>query len=900
MNRRDFFERTLPNTGTKYMMSVGLNKPVWFDSLDDLEVGASYHVTNSSSSDLYYGTAAFDAKERKQKNVEAKKSLYIDLDVGPEPEKYSNQKEALQAAQLFPLSPSLIVSSGRGIHLYWTFDTDVPKQRWDLLATKLKEHAAEVGVTQDGAVTSDSARYLRMPGSVNHKNGATVQVLPYDKGDYTLQQIESWLGAPKPALGVLHAVTADDLSDGAANPSQKYYAKHMVQYCNMFAKTLQIEGKGLREDLWHNQLQVLSFCEDGDEYAHKISKGHDTYSYAETEEKFQYKLANKNAPTKCSTFAKKTKACEGCPYYTDTGSPLHTGTGQDPSIPKGWGQDELGIFRWRVDDNGVATKYYVTKQFILRDLEYVFGDPVELWATKVNTSTNERTTVSFELGRVPDKTHFFASCASKGITFRDIKDSQLFGEFILSWTIEIQGNRKAVVDNRLGWDQGSFVAGRRKYTTDHNGALRVETCRLRERYQQINQLYEPTGKADPWHTATSILCRQKRWSAVAAILSSFAAPLTAIAGTRCSVMAFTSRGSGTGKTATLKLASSIWGHPVQSMMQLNDTENAVLDRVSYLNSLPIIWDEIRHKEPEKFMEMVFNLTQGREKARLDRAANAKATRTWHTMMLVASNRSIADYAIATASDRSEAGRVRVFEIAIPELGADFDTTLEQAEAGLEDNYGVVGEKYLEYIVENRDTIKTLMTGFADQWRKSVKASANERMWVAACTAVVTAAIIVNKLGLMKFDTKEFITELKGWYKQQQDDLLQAFGKPTELGTDFISEYIAHVRGNMYIVNRMPKPGPGGPVKFLETPSRPDNPVKAVLSIDTGQTSTLRVPRAEFDNWCRTTKQAAPRDVLKGLKAPVRYVALDLAAKANSRVRCYDITIPKQGSTTAQS
>lgn len=88
---------------------------------------------------------------------------------------YAKQKEAADALSAFckkrefPL-PSLIVSSGYGLHCYWTMTRELPVDEWYSTASKFKQLLATDGMLVDPSRTSNPASILRPVGTTNKKN----------------------------------------------------------------------------------------------------------------------------------------------------------------------------------------------------------------------------------------------------------------------------------------------------------------------------------------------------------------------------------------------------------------------------------------------------------------------------------------------------------------------------------------------------------------------------------------------------------------------------------------------------------------------------------------------------------------------------------------------------------
>jgi hypothetical protein len=87
-----------------------------------------------SPREVFFGCASFlTADGRKGENVQAARAFWLDLDVG-EGKVYATQEDAFAALCAFEaalgLPPSLVVNSGRGLHVYWAMDADAARFPW--------------------------------------------------------------------------------------------------------------------------------------------------------------------------------------------------------------------------------------------------------------------------------------------------------------------------------------------------------------------------------------------------------------------------------------------------------------------------------------------------------------------------------------------------------------------------------------------------------------------------------------------------------------------------------------------------------------------------------------------------------------------------------------------------
>ena len=103
-------------------------------------------------------------------NARALKSFFIDLDCG-EGKPYPTLESGLDALRSFCKATGLpkpsILRSGRGAHVYWILEEQMPVAEWKPHAEQLKQLCMDNSFDIDYAVPADVARVLRTPES-NH------------------------------------------------------------------------------------------------------------------------------------------------------------------------------------------------------------------------------------------------------------------------------------------------------------------------------------------------------------------------------------------------------------------------------------------------------------------------------------------------------------------------------------------------------------------------------------------------------------------------------------------------------------------------------------------------------------------------------------------------------------
>ena len=171
----------------------------------------------------------------------------------------------------------------------------------------------------------------------------------------------------------------------------------------------------------------------------------------------------------------------------------------------------------------------------------------------------------------------------------------------------------------------------------------------------------------------------------------------------------------------MMLAQAVWGHPRGGMSTLNDTTNSMMKKITDLRSLPLYWDELRTKgQLEKVIDIIFSVTQGKGKARLNKDITQADAEPFTTMFIVASNYGLAD-TVFSQTESTDAGGLRLFEIE-PEAQ---ETTLTSYSANqlmlkVQDNYGVAGAAYAAWLAQNRVVVEQMLEGVSRRSEQGIR------------------------------------------------------------------------------------------------------------------------------------------------------------------------------------
>jgi hypothetical protein len=192
---------------------------------------------------------------RRVENIRQFRALYIDID-GVEGDQIGCSYRILELAEKKEIpKPTMIVNSGRGIHVYWRI-VNAPYgalQTWqeleDYLYYKLKHLGADMAAT-------DGARILRLPGTINSKNNSICRALLIDDSiEYSMYDLREEYLNYKNRGKQLEFVEAKKSTNNKviANSFFNSYSLHMTRSNDilLLCKLRNYDVKGYRNMILH-------------------------------------------------------------------------------------------------------------------------------------------------------------------------------------------------------------------------------------------------------------------------------------------------------------------------------------------------------------------------------------------------------------------------------------------------------------------------------------------------------------------------------------------------------------------------------------------------------------------------------------------------------------------------
>jgi hypothetical protein len=712
---------------------------------------------------------------RQAKDCKKKKALYVDIDCGPT-KAYSNSavaaKHLVKACSGNHLpNPSIVLESGNGLHIYWVLDKPIPAGEWKTLARKLKAACRNAGLDVDSKVTTDPARILRPPETFNMKDRDHPKRVVVGKGNYHPERLYNY-NSLSLMLPVEVGPDDDNQLSGAASssPAALAAAVSVVDMMNgvdmgpfnskkeheqtQLAQQMLSHLKAPKYFTYDNWLRVgaalfdaagASMNPDTSEWKDLWdgwSQHSDKYDAAEIEEKWEEEFPKFRDVHIASLI-----------YMAAQEGFVFPNAMRNVDYPPGYIATDFGTIR---EPRGEEDSPTFVMSAHLHDVEVCIDKEcgVSLTARSINPISKRRmdlevSTVSLNNGGAKDE------IGRAGVSIRDprhMKEISMFMDSFMDHIAKTRGVSDAV--NSFGWchrgGQDAFATGRNVYWEKQAPTEGVTVA------PELRDLYTPQGGLATWQNVVQPIINQGRQEINVAIATAFASPLIKFTGITGTVLSLYSRDSGTGKSTALRAAQSVWGRPQGGVLALDDTINAVTKRLEMLQNLPAYWDEVRmHHVASDFIKMIFQLSQGKGKSRLNSAAKLQHTGTWNTLITVAGNERLHSHMDRIASN-TNAGALRLFELEVSAPGVS-DQTLTQRMGeidAVEENYGTAGGLYATWLAQNMDLARNIVKDCMAKFDTALGPTQDERFWLALVSTLYAGAYIATlKIHVLRFDLK---------------------------------------------------------------------------------------------------------------------------------------------------
>jgi hypothetical protein len=824
----EFLRKIWPPTGL-YIIARLTPKGFRHQVCESIQEAANYALEfDKQGVPTYHACATFQSRDvetvrpngevwhqvRVRKNVRSLKCFWMDLDVEPGNEKkFESQEAAIDGLIEFlgetQLPMPMVISSGGGVHIYWTLNNEIQPEAWKATAEGLKQLSAKLGFKSDPACTSDSARVLRPVGTTNRKNASVPrpveligESVPLDFATFNgivLRGLSDAGIKPPEAVRQVEAKTETINQDLAVKSSfPPCSGQKVAERCAQLRAVRDTRGQ-VSEPHWYAAIQLLCHSVEGDALIHEWSKGYEGYTEGETNRKIAQVRGQNLGPTLCATFESRNPAgCDSCPFKGKISSPAQLGT-QITSAPAPVVEvriaDKLvqltipvppapftrgaegGIY---IEEDGITHKIY---EYDLYPVELAYDEQLGYETTRwrhflPNEGWKECVLRSSLLARPVE---FESALRDNHIRPLVRGKIAMYGDYYI---------RKISADSKMrklfrsqGWKENNteFVLGDKLYRKDE-----VVQAGFSHGTEGFLKPFHSRGSLDAWRALTSVLDNPKFEPHAFMLLLAFAAPLLKLAGrqgfTVCAL-----GDSGAGKSTMGMFMSSVYGHPDAGWIKRDNTQLARIQRLGAHFSLPAYMDEASTIAPKELRDLIYMIPTGKGRDSMRQDYSLREGAEWATIFVTSTNDSLQSK-LQLEKANAEAEGLRLFEFRFPKA-REFGPISKIIPAAVQENYGLAGEKYIEGLVNHQDAIRSKLKTVVEEAEARFQMDDKERFWSQAIALTLYGGELAREWGLIEFDPQRIVPWLQSETRRMRHNLAEGMAGSVAVLGDYLNEHI---------------------------------------------------------------------------------------------------------------
>lgn len=838
MKPLEFLADVLPSPGNGMYCTVELSttrkEHQFVSNLEEIKP----HVKRwlGKQRDIYFALATFEGNRRRAENAVSIRSIFIDMDG------YESKKAAALALSEFLSKTGLdsfgsphIVASGGGLHCYWPLTEDADITTWKPIAENFKRLCHQENLAIDMTVTADAARVLRIPGTMNFKKkygeprpvkfllqgtgpidlkrfGATVRSLLTDayapaSNDFVADRVVIDGKRPTKAAAKRSAVAEAMMSNSVTHFDSIWLKSERGVGCAQLEYYKAHAAEDGMEPLWRGLLSWTKVCDDGGEYAVRLSEMHPY-----PPDRMRQKLADIKGPYPCIKMdGENPGVCPSCPHWGKITNALALGrdvrvadgpkvfdiplNAVNEAVPEEEALDVEDGFTSEEDEGKNAENVHTRrverglppKGFFFGSKGGIFAEIREKDATGVEVKT-QVPVLPYDLFvvdmlRMEEKEHYAHLMAvktvgpadtpakqhteytpiimpSKSVVSRDeilkcLATHNIYAAhgmamdpylctYVRACVEESSLMHRAVdVPIQFGWQKDHSFVYNNRIFRPDGSEIPVPMPGL----ENINRFTASKGTLRDWRKPWDLIIRREMYTMLGLCLDSFGSTLMNFSDHEGFVWHIGSTESGTGKSLTLSLKAGVWGHPIRYRTSKGTSAVALQQRAGLLNSLPLLVDETTAKSRENtewMPTLIFDIAEGQGKERMESGSNKERINN-STWSLTATLTSNLHLTDVLTGARAHSSNGELMRMLewTPTKELVFSADELTQLKELRRNYGVAGEAWLRWLVPNRKQAQDIWQKTHAHLKGVMGFTDAERYWHAACTNTISAGILLG-------------------------------------------------------------------------------------------------------------------------------------------------------------
>jgi hypothetical protein len=846
LTRQQFLGAVLAPEGKYCVVGIsgkGAPSQRFFDTLT--QVDAAVDELEAQQVNSFVAVASYNNDtDRTAANVKYLKSFFLDLDVGGgNDKKYPDQQSAVADVKRFVkelrLPRPMLVNSGNGVHVYWPLTEPLARPQWKVIATRLKMACLMAGVKIDAKVTSDAARILRAVGSNNWKNPgnplpvSVLNLVPaVDVASFRAvlgvndEMLES--ATERPINEVTKALI--EQKNDVAPSSFRLILKKSAEGkgCNQILHAVQHQEEVL-EPLWRAVLSTAKFCKDGERAIHIVSSKHPDYNAVQT----QAKADAIQGPYSCTAYWEENPdGCEGCVHKGKITNPIALGRGElataspednvipnpkpeaaqvtytIPEYPFPFARGAHGgivVKKKDEDGNPDDDMIYENDFYLVQTID----DPLQGMSGLFRLHLPQDGVREFmiPLKEMISRDLFGKRIAEQGVSTIGKQVESLMAYSNMSVKKYQASSRAARSRVQFGWADNytSFIVGDRQITATATLYSPPSSVTI-----SLMNPYRKQGTLEEWKKLANTYNRPGMEPYMFGLFLAFGSPLAAFMSERCGIVNFFSPESGTGKTTILRMINSVFGHPDDTMLIKEDTQNSRINRVGVLQNIAATVDEITNETPEATSNFLYQFLHGRGKHRMQGSFNIERSNniTWKSIGVVTANSSLQDK-LHQKKSSPDGELARLLEYQLDPITGMSKEESDELFRPLYSNYGVACVPYIRYLLLNMPSIESCLNDTQRSIDRAAQLVQRERFWSAMGTIGMGGGIFAREAKVLDISNAD-IKRVFDWFTA---DLKAKSSKTREVvpaNVTAVGEFMSsHINDTLMINSGVSRTG-GGP------------------------------------------------------------------------------------------
>ena len=659
------------------------------------------------------------------------KAWGVDLDVGNKDTEYASVEEAAQSlAALVEAGdipePTWVISSGGGLQFYLVLGDTIDEELWTSHFLRFRSYL-KGKMKFDPTVGSKPYKLFRSPCTENYKYHPVRPVEIIHEGEHVDL---SWFEDLPQIEALKHSDTSTTFK--VDNPVP---IRDVLTHCRAMRETYKERGKTTGYNRWCATASICAHTYQGRKNFQILSQNHPEYTETDTDEKYEEIKHNaSNGPWGCDHFGdpeNPKSACHKCPHKHHAKNPIHAvriakGEVTRP-VKKNSEEDvELADIEEIETDStdrldGVVHEQETNEQVLanlsskpLLDKFVIDGDTwvngkgtticnffhfkkhqynPETEKGSVKVSPDGVQWVALTTDQLASPAQAAAICIGIGMP---ILEANEFVKLVKHYTL---GQERTLETDHYGW------------VADYSGALTPGGFVGEEPIAEgpdLSHLHSKwagnAGTWEGWLDAIQIYDRAGQEPYLVALLTSLASPLMSYFRLERGVIYSLLGPGGAGKTSAMRVATSVWGKPLETLGSLSSTFTAIRLYLKLCGNLPMVIDDLTQLPTEELKQLALEISQGLGRERSTKDLKLRESETWYLTFLTTTNTSL-HARLAELVDVGTAEMDRVVEVPVSVSRQVSTQQGQEMLDNLQENYGHAGAKLLEHMLtKDRDTM----------------------------------------------------------------------------------------------------------------------------------------------------------------------------------------------------